>query len=225
MLRLLNGQERGALLAHERAHLRHRHHVFSLVLHLTAAVNPLLRPLERAGAFAVERRPGLRNRPQSTAKGPRSPRLAPPRRRAGGRLPSSRRMRASGGRDDLTAAAVAAAAHPGWSTISVGLPQQRAAHRRSPADGPRPSPAPGRTVLPARRSRSGGRCATYLKTCRSGGECARRWRWGSVGPSAWRGYRAGCAAAGSALSSGRSAPRFRDATSGVAQRCRARLVK
>ncbi|MET8952671.1 M56 family metallopeptidase [Streptomyces sp. NPDC004393] len=55
MLRLLDGPERHALLAHERAHLRQRHHLFSLVLHLTAVVNPLLRPLERAGAFAVER--------------------------------------------------------------------------------------------------------------------------------------------------------------------------
>ncbi|MER6411205.1 M56 family metallopeptidase [Streptomyces humidus] len=55
MLRLLDGPERQALLAHERAHLRHRHHLFSLLLHLTAVVNPLLRPLERAGAFAVER--------------------------------------------------------------------------------------------------------------------------------------------------------------------------
>ncbi|MEU8971510.1 M56 family metallopeptidase [Streptomyces monashensis] len=55
MLRLLDAPERRALLAHERAHLRHRHHVFSLVLHLTATVDPLLRPLERAGAFAVER--------------------------------------------------------------------------------------------------------------------------------------------------------------------------
>ncbi|WP_327248933.1 M56 family metallopeptidase [Streptomyces sp. NBC_01320] len=55
MLRLLDGPERQALLAHERAHLRYRHHLFSLVLHLTAVVNPLLRPLDRAGAFAVER--------------------------------------------------------------------------------------------------------------------------------------------------------------------------
>ncbi|MDF3298900.1 M56 family metallopeptidase [Streptomyces tropicalis] len=55
MLRVLDAPERQALLAHERAHLRHRHHLFSLMLHLTAAANPLLRPLERAGAFAVER--------------------------------------------------------------------------------------------------------------------------------------------------------------------------
>ncbi|MFF4548582.1 M56 family metallopeptidase [Streptomyces sp. NPDC001406] len=55
MLRLLNPQERQALLAHERAHLRNRHHLFSLVLHLAATVNPLLRPVERAGALAAER--------------------------------------------------------------------------------------------------------------------------------------------------------------------------
>ncbi|QHA05295.1 M48 family metalloprotease [Streptomyces broussonetiae] len=55
MLRLLEAPERVALLAHERAQLRHRHHVFSLVLYLAAVVNPSLRPLERAGAFAVER--------------------------------------------------------------------------------------------------------------------------------------------------------------------------
>ncbi|MBY8877095.1 M56 family metallopeptidase [Actinacidiphila acidipaludis] len=55
MLRVLDARERSALLAHERAHLRHRHHLFSLILHLAAVVDPLLRPLERAGAFAVER--------------------------------------------------------------------------------------------------------------------------------------------------------------------------
>jgi Zn-dependent protease with chaperone function len=55
MLRVLDAQERRALIAHERAHLRHRHHLFSLVLHLAAAVDPLLRPLEPAGVFAIER--------------------------------------------------------------------------------------------------------------------------------------------------------------------------
>ncbi|MER5543902.1 M56 family metallopeptidase [Streptomyces sp. NPDC002589] len=55
MLRVLDEPERRALLAHERAHLRHRHHLFSLLLHLAAAVDPLVRPVERAGAFAVER--------------------------------------------------------------------------------------------------------------------------------------------------------------------------
>lgn len=55
MLRALSIDERSALLAHERAHLSHRHHLFLLVLHLAAAANPLLRPLTRAGAFALER--------------------------------------------------------------------------------------------------------------------------------------------------------------------------
>ncbi|MEV8474365.1 M48 family metalloprotease [Streptomyces sp. NPDC051173] len=55
MLRVLTADERRALLAHERTHLRHRHHLFLLALHLAAAVNPLLRPLARAGAFALER--------------------------------------------------------------------------------------------------------------------------------------------------------------------------
>jgi hypothetical protein len=55
MLRALTPGEQRALLAHERAHLRHHHHVFLLVLQLAAAVNPLLRPVAAAGAFALER--------------------------------------------------------------------------------------------------------------------------------------------------------------------------
>ncbi|SHM81275.1 M56 family metallopeptidase [Actinacidiphila paucisporea] len=55
MLRALRPGERRALLAHERAHLAHRHHLFLLTFHALAAANPLLRPLARAGAFALER--------------------------------------------------------------------------------------------------------------------------------------------------------------------------
>lgn len=55
MLQALSNGERRALLAHERAHLRCRHHLFLLLLHLAVAVNPLLRPLTKAGAFAMER--------------------------------------------------------------------------------------------------------------------------------------------------------------------------
>ncbi|MDJ0343929.1 M56 family metallopeptidase [Streptomyces sp. H10-C2] len=55
MLRALSVDERRALLAHERAHLRHRHHIFLFLLQLSAAGNPLLRPVARAGAFALER--------------------------------------------------------------------------------------------------------------------------------------------------------------------------
>jgi Zn-dependent protease with chaperone function len=55
MLRTLGPEERRAVLAHENAHLHHRHHRFVLALHLAAALNPLLRPLRTAGAFALER--------------------------------------------------------------------------------------------------------------------------------------------------------------------------
>jgi hypothetical protein len=55
MLQALHPGERSALLAHERAHLAHRHHLFLLTFHALAAANPLLRPLARAGAFALER--------------------------------------------------------------------------------------------------------------------------------------------------------------------------
>ncbi|MER5545296.1 M56 family metallopeptidase [Streptomyces sp. NPDC002589] len=55
MLRCLDHEEREALLAHERAHLRGRHHLFQTLWRLTAALNPLLRPLADAGGFALER--------------------------------------------------------------------------------------------------------------------------------------------------------------------------
>lgn len=55
MLRCLGDGEREALLAHERAHLRGRHHLFQTVWRLTAAVNPLLRPLADTGCFVLER--------------------------------------------------------------------------------------------------------------------------------------------------------------------------
>jgi Zn-dependent protease with chaperone function len=55
MVRCLTDRERQALLAHERAHLRCRHHLFQTLWKLTAALNPLLRPLAVAGGFALER--------------------------------------------------------------------------------------------------------------------------------------------------------------------------
>ncbi|MEU9171714.1 M56 family metallopeptidase [Streptomyces sp. NPDC048420] len=55
MLRCLGDQERAALLAHERAHLRGRHHLFQGLWRLAAALNPLLRPLAVAGDFVLER--------------------------------------------------------------------------------------------------------------------------------------------------------------------------
>lgn len=44
MLRALEPAERRVLLAHERAHLRHRHWVYRLVVRLAAALLPVLRP-------------------------------------------------------------------------------------------------------------------------------------------------------------------------------------
>lgn len=55
MLRALPAAERRVLLAHEAAHLRHRHHLYVQVAELSAAANPLLRPLARAVGSAVER--------------------------------------------------------------------------------------------------------------------------------------------------------------------------
>ncbi|MGW7236377.1 M56 family metallopeptidase [Streptomyces sp. NPDC054804] len=55
MLCCLGDDEREALLAHERAHLRGRHHVFQSLWRLTAALNPLLRPVTVAGEFVLER--------------------------------------------------------------------------------------------------------------------------------------------------------------------------
>ena len=55
MLRALPTPERRVLLAHEAAHLRHRHHLYVQAAELSAAANPLLRPLARAVSAAVER--------------------------------------------------------------------------------------------------------------------------------------------------------------------------
>ncbi|RZS82736.1 peptidase M48-like protein [Motilibacter rhizosphaerae] len=55
MLALLEPQERAVLLAHERAHLRHRHHLHRLLVRACAVANPLLRPVVRVSAQQVER--------------------------------------------------------------------------------------------------------------------------------------------------------------------------
>ncbi|WP_030935576.1 M56 family metallopeptidase [Streptomyces sp. NRRL S-646] len=54
-LRCLGDRLREALLAHERAHLGGRHHLFQTLWRLTAAVSPLLRPLADTGGFILER--------------------------------------------------------------------------------------------------------------------------------------------------------------------------
>src|SRR5437763_7731520 len=53
MLRTLDAEERRALLAHERAHLALRHHLFLIALTLSSALNPLLGPLRTAAGFAL----------------------------------------------------------------------------------------------------------------------------------------------------------------------------
>lgn len=55
MLAALSPRERSALLAHERAHLAGRHHLFLIALTVSSALNPLLRPLCAAAGFALER--------------------------------------------------------------------------------------------------------------------------------------------------------------------------
>jgi beta-lactamase regulating signal transducer with metallopeptidase domain len=54
-LRDLDANERRALLAHERAHLTHRHYLHQSVAVLAAAVNPLLAALPHALALSCER--------------------------------------------------------------------------------------------------------------------------------------------------------------------------
>src|SRR5206468_692329 len=55
MLRTLSAVERRALLAHEAAHLRYRHHVYTQLTDVASSANPLLRPLRAAVALSVER--------------------------------------------------------------------------------------------------------------------------------------------------------------------------
>ncbi|MGC0317788.1 M56 family metallopeptidase [Kitasatospora acidiphila] len=55
MLEALDPAEHQILLAHERAHLTHRHHLFVACAQLAAAANPLLRPLAHAVGYTVER--------------------------------------------------------------------------------------------------------------------------------------------------------------------------
>lgn len=55
LLRVLDAQQRRAVLAHERTHLRHRHHLHRVLVLLAAAANPLLWRLPDAAVLAGER--------------------------------------------------------------------------------------------------------------------------------------------------------------------------
>jgi hypothetical protein len=55
MLRLLTTEECAVMLAHERSHLRHRHHWHRTVVIVASALNPLLTPLTRTQEWLTER--------------------------------------------------------------------------------------------------------------------------------------------------------------------------
>jgi hypothetical protein len=55
MIDALTKSERDVLLAHERAHVSACHYVFTALVRLSAAANPLLRPLAAAVNYSVER--------------------------------------------------------------------------------------------------------------------------------------------------------------------------
>lgn len=55
MLRSLDAEQRRGLLAHERAHLDHRHHLHQAAAQLTAAINPLLWRVPAAVELSCER--------------------------------------------------------------------------------------------------------------------------------------------------------------------------
>jgi hypothetical protein len=55
LLKLLDSDERRVVFAHERAHLRYRHHRLVAVAAAAAAVNPLLAPVHDAVSYLVER--------------------------------------------------------------------------------------------------------------------------------------------------------------------------
>lgn len=55
LLRTTDAGDRRIVLAHERAHLGHRHHRYRAITDLAAALNPLLIPTRTAVAYLVER--------------------------------------------------------------------------------------------------------------------------------------------------------------------------
>jgi Zn-dependent protease with chaperone function len=55
LLRILEPDERAAVLAHERAHLRYRHHRIATAVALAAAAHPMLRPVVGAVGLLTER--------------------------------------------------------------------------------------------------------------------------------------------------------------------------
>lgn len=55
LLDLLDDEERAAVVAHERSHLRHAHGVFLAICEIAVSLNPMLGPTRRDVRFALER--------------------------------------------------------------------------------------------------------------------------------------------------------------------------
>lgn len=55
MLDLLDEEERAAVVAHERSHLRHAHGLFLAICQLAVSLNPILAPVRRDARFVLER--------------------------------------------------------------------------------------------------------------------------------------------------------------------------
>lgn len=130
MLRVLEPVDLDVLLAHEHAHLNHRHHVYATLARLAATANPLVRPLARAVDLSIER---WADEEAATAAG-------------------SRRTVAAA----ISKASIASnrIAHPGRSAVNLGVvPSDRSQLRRA---GPIPrrvaallEPAPRSSALAA----------------------------------------------------------------------------
>jgi Zn-dependent protease with chaperone function len=123
MFRALPPDERRVLLAHERAHLAHRHQVYVQTAGLAAAANPLLRPVAREVERGVER---WADEVAAAEVGDR--------RLAARALARAGLARAESGVDSCRGLALHAAAHPaGVGARALALLQPPPRRRRWPA--------------------------------------------------------------------------------------------
>ncbi|WP_030275384.1 M56 family metallopeptidase [Streptomyces sp. NRRL B-24484] len=146
MLAALEPAEHEVLLAHERAHLDHRHYLFVALAQLGAAANPLLRPLATTVGYTVER---WADEVAAGVSGDRH-RVA---RTIGKAAIAARRTR---GRSWIPAAALGVLGRLRPGTLRPGTPRP---HLRRPAflraDGPGPVPRRVAALLaPAPRRRA-----------------------------------------------------------------------
>ena len=163
MLDALAGAERDVLLAHERAHARNSHYLFTSAARLAAAANPLLRPVAAEVGY-VDRALGRRARRGGNRRpGAHRPRRRP--RRAGDRrLPAGPRRGGDRARPH----------HPGGRAPRYGKPARRKGRA------PRPGPVPRRVAALLAPRRAGTRAVHAA--ARRGRRC---W-WPSPAPRPWR---------------------------------------